>query len=236
MSGPQDAADGISPFRFDPSGYLRIKAWFDSTRNHWRTGLLSSLGDAGAGFSVANGYYECRMWIPRAGGTWPAFWLETNNAWDSKRTTNAIEIDIAELYGDQAFHDPTHTDFTTVCHQQMHDWTPTGGNIAPPGSGQATTVIDPATGKKIDFAAGWHTYACLVQGSSITWYIDDQPTFMLPMPADGVNQPFFVMVDLALGGGWPIDDMPSPSPNANPPGFNRYPQELAIAWIRVYAH
>jgi len=59
---------------------------------------------------------------------------------------------------------------------------------------------------------------------------------MLSMPADGVNQPFFVMVDLALGGGWPIDDMPSPSPNANPPGFNRYPQELAIAWIRVYAH
>lgn len=232
FSGPVDAGDGVSPFRIDQSGHLRIKAWFDSTKNHWRSGLLSTVGDQGAGFALANGYYECCMWIPKAGGTWPAFWLETLNTWTRSRTTNAVEIDVAELYGDQTFKDPAHTGFTSVCHQVVHEWTPTGGQ--PYSAGQATTVLDPATGVSVDFASGWHTFGCQISGSTIIFSIDGAQTFITPMPASGVNQPFYLMIDLAMGGGWPINDLPGVSANANPPGRN-YPQELAIAWVRAYA-
>lgn len=235
FSGPQDARDGISPFRIDPSGFLRIKTWFDSTANHLRSGLLSTLDYTGKGFSLANGYYEVSVCVPRAGGTWPSFWMETVNTYNKARTTNAVEIDVFEIYGDQTFHTPSNTGFTTIAHQTVHDWTPTGGQPAGTGASFAATEKDPTTGKPVDFAVGWHSFGCLIAGSSITYYIDGTPTFVTPMPVDGVNQPFYMMLDLAEGGGWPIDDNPSPSPNANPPGWNTYPQELAVQYIRAYA-
>ena len=52
ISSPFSASEGI----------LTIKAYKDSkNKNHWRSGLLSSVDTHGKGFSVALGDFECRM-------------------------------------------------------------------------------------------------------------------------------------------------------------------------------
>ncbi len=223
FSGPQDASDHVSPFFINSDdGHLSIRAWFDSTWNHtghWRSGLLSSVGTSGVGFAIANGYYEISMHIPSARGMWPAFWLETQNTYTRSRTTPAVEIDVAELYGSDG-NGPANV--VTICHQVVHVWSPTGQQTY--ATGHSATVTD-ATGKIVDLSKGYHRYGVLIDGSLLTFFIDGVQKFVTPMPPEGVNQPFYVLVDLAMGAGWPIDDL-----------MNPYPQELEIAWIRVYGH
>ena len=87
-----------SPFSIK-NGILNITAWKDRTnKNHWRSGLLSSVDRSGAGFAQALGYYEARMQLPTGPGVWPAFWLDGLGSFKTPKTKTA-EVDILEEYG-----------------------------------------------------------------------------------------------------------------------------------------
>ena len=50
----------------------------------------------------------------------------------------------------------------------------------------------------------WHTYGASVSPSGTTFFIDGQVVATAPQ-VDDQGAPMFFLVDLALGGGWPVD-------------------------------
>jgi beta-glucanase (GH16 family) len=200
FTGPNEP-NTPSPFSVS-NGILTITAYQDQkNKNHWRSGLLSSVDTRGNGFSVALGYFECSMKLPSGAGVWPAFWLAGLNGVDRHRTTNAAEIDVLEEYGVDS----------TIAHQVIHVWKPSGGQSY--STGKANTL----QGMTTDF----HVYGCLIAKDFIHFYFDGLQIWQTPTPPEAL-EPLYVMVNLALGGGWPIDRTPNPS-------------HLDIHYIRVYA-
>jgi beta-glucanase (GH16 family) len=49
----------------------------------------------------------------------------------------------------------------------------------------------------------WHTYGVSVSPTVNTFYVDDRVVATAPQVAGG-GAPMFFLVNLALGGGWPI--------------------------------
>jgi beta-glucanase (GH16 family) len=200
FSGPADGKgpDGnpMSPFSV-AGGILTITAWRDTTRqNHWRSGLLASVDTQGRGFSQAMGYWECRMKCPSGPGVWPAFWL---NGVGGIKKGPAAEIDILEAYGVDM----------TIAHQNVHLWN-TAHDM---GLGHST--------KMADLSAGWRVFSCLIDNARIHFYIDGQEVWNTPAYREA-KLPLYVIIDLALGGGWPSDKTPNPS-------------KLLVDYVRVYA-
>lgn len=68
---------------------------------------------------------------------------------------------------------------------------------------------------------GFHTYGALIKTDYVHFYFDGVEQWKTPTPPEA-KEPLYVMVDLALGGGWPIDKTPDPS-------------YLYVQYVRVYA-
>jgi hypothetical protein len=170
------------------TGVLTVKAWFDTVSNHWRSGLLSSLNPQAVGFSQALGYWECELHWMGGLGTWPAFWLNGLGGLKTPKT-NVAEIDILEAYGA----------YPSIAHQAVHVWTPSGGQTTSAGH-QMTH----------DLTSAPHIFSCLINADLIHYYIDGQQVWSTPTPPEAM-QPLYCMVDLALGGGFPITNTPNPS-------------------------
>lgn len=143
------------------------------------------------------------MLAPAAPGTWPAFWmLPSPNLVEPQPVV--AEIDAVELYG----HDPTAACHTTHEYRQGKH----GGGIARCGQRHDTTRS----------ALSWHTYAVSVSPVEVTFFIDGRQVASAPQVGGG-GDPMFFLVDLALGGGWPIK-MESVQDRA----------ELYVDFVRVY--
>ena len=56
----------------------------------------------------------------------------------------------------------------------------------------------------------FHDYGVLVEEDFITFYFDQSEIRKVPTPKES-RVPLYLMVDLALGGGWPTDQTPDPS-------------------------
>jgi beta-glucanase (GH16 family) len=56
----------------------------------------------------------------------------------------------------------------------------------------------------------FHTYGAMVDEKEIAWYFDGIEIWRQKTPKEG-HVPLYIMVDLAMGGGWPIDKAISPS-------------------------
>jgi hypothetical protein len=167
---------GVRP---KPHGYVDPQGW---GRTHIG-GLLASARQGGSGVSAQYGYFEARMLAPAAAGTWPAFWLLPSDNLVRPQPTVA-EIDAVELYG----HEPT-----GAC-QSTHEYT-AGRDGGAARCGRRFT--DERT------ALAWHTYGVSVTPSEIVFYIDGREVTRSPQ-VEGGGAPMFFLVDLALGGGWPI--------------------------------
>jgi beta-glucanase (GH16 family) len=189
FTGPSENATTPDPFNIS-NGILTIKAYQDPMiNNHWRSGLLSSLASDGSGFSLALGYWECRMMLPSGLGVWPAFWLDGVAGIKKNRTVNSPEIDILEAFGVDM----------TVAHHYVHVWTPKTEDV---------WHVSLAT-IGINLANSWHVYGCLVNTDYIHFYLDGKEVSKTPTPKEA-TLPLYVMVDLALGGPFPVD-LPSPT-------------------------
>ncbi|MGO7179554.1 glycoside hydrolase family 16 protein [Rhizobium brockwellii] len=180
-----DPAPGF-PFTTD-QGILKIEArkGADGT---WRSGLLSSVNPKGEGFSQQFGYFEARMKLPPGKGVWPAFWLIGLD-----RTKYTAEIDVLEYYGRAPY------EFS----MGFHIWRQSQG-------GENTTGGNWKTVPEGSLNNEYHTYGVDIQADKTSFYLDRQFIWSFDTPKE-FHMPFYPLVNLALGSGWPIDETPNPS-------------------------
>ena len=174
------------PFATGPDG-LTITAR-KAANGKWESGLLSSTDGHGNGFAQAGGYFEARMKMPAGPGVWPAFWLVADGD-----PTYKAEIDIVEYYGHA-------TDRYEV---NLHLW-PKAKDVK--AEGQGATIPE----KTDSLTSAFHTYGAELSDDEIVFYLDRREIKRMPAPP-AASRPMAVLVNLALGSGWPIDKTPDPS-------------------------
>ncbi|HET7412267.1 MAG TPA: glycoside hydrolase family 16 protein [Pararhizobium sp.] len=170
------------------NGILRIEAR-KGKDGKWHSGLLASTNPKGEGFSQKYGYFEARMKLPPGKGVWPAFWLVGLD-----RSHFTAEIDVIEYYG----RDPTHI------HSAWHIWRKKG---EPGKSRKGVHLTEVPAGSLSD---SFHTYGVDISPKKVTYYFDRKEVWQIDTPKE-FNMPFYPLVDLGLGAGWPIDETPNPS-------------------------
>jgi beta-glucanase (GH16 family) len=181
------------------NGILRIEARKDPAfaatdpyKRPWSAGLLSSNDAHGKGFSLQYGYFEMRAKMPPGPGVWPGFWLSSSFDRKDKGAgkDGSVEIDIVEYYG----HSPSAYTAT------VHVWEPK------PHRGVGQTI----TTRPNEVAEKFNTYGALVEPASITMYFNGIAVWKTATP-EAHNKPLMILLNLALGSGWPIDKTPNPS-------------------------
>jgi len=196
-------ADPRSDFPFTvKDGILRIEAR-KNENGKWFSGLLASNDPLGNGFSQQYGYFEMRAKLPPGPGVWPAFWLcsSYNRKDKTAGRDGSVEIDVLEYYG------RTPCSFTAT----VHIWRPK------PHRSEGTTI----TTKSYEVSSGFHSYGCMIDPQQITMYFDGIEVWWSKTPPEH-NKPLMVLLNLALGPGWPIDKTPNPS-------------VMEVDYVRVYA-
>jgi len=186
--GDAQFADPVQGFPFTVSdGLLRIEARKDST-GKWQSGLLSSADENGRGFSLQYGYFEMRAKLPPGPGVWPAFWLGTIA--DNTKSPG-VEVDVIEYYG----HSPD--GYQTNVHVWPEPEVPryhAHDVRVPPNS----------------LTDGFNTYGVMVTPEWIICYLNGKEVSRDKTPAEH-RRPLHVLLNLALGSGFPINDTPNPS-------------------------
>jgi beta-glucanase (GH16 family) len=196
----------------DGQGHLVITARRDNPANYncWygRCQYTSARILTADKFTQAYGRFEARLKIPRGQGIWPAFWMLGNDI-GSAGWPNSGEIDIMENVGREP----------GTVHGSLHGPGYSGGN---PLTGQYTLPGGRA------LADDFHTFAVDWAPDSITWYIDGIQ-YSRKTPADAgsnrwvFNHPFFMILNVAVGGAWP----------GSPDGSTSFPQTMTIDYVRV---
>jgi hypothetical protein len=205
--------------------YLRIRA--DEKKNS--AGLISSLFNDDHGIKAAAPcYFECRFVGPNAIGTWPAFWLLTDYPSARKNGTPekeiaADELDIIEAYGGEGLGSPNSFDRFQI--------TPHAWNQSKTARDAATKAYadlhNPASLKKAGIPSTWyetfHTYGCKITETDTIYYVDDIEVGRHKTLEVSKKQPFFFLINLATGGGWPVD-------------LSRYDgrADMYVDYVRVY--
>jgi beta-glucanase (GH16 family) len=160
-------------------------------------------------FSQAYGRFEARIRIPAGPGLWPAFWLLGDNI-KSVGWPSCGEIDIMENIGREP----------AIAHGTIHGPGYSGGK----GIGSPYAL---ASGR---FADDYHVFAAEWEPNQIRFYVDDH-LYATRTPADlppgtkwVYDHPFYVILDLAIGGGWP----------GSPDNTTVFPQTMLVDYVRVY--
>lgn len=155
-------------------------------------------------FSQTYGYFEMRAELPSGAGLWPAFWLlPVDKSWPP-------EIDALETFG--AKNPANGQGGSTLIHYASH----TTNTLQSCGAWYNVGV---------DVTQGFHTYGVDWEPTGITYYFDGKPYVTCP-PNPQANKPFYILVNLAVGGpgSWPG------TPNAS----NTWAAEMKIDYIRAY--
>ncbi|GLX70579.1 hypothetical protein MU1_49250 [Paenibacillus glycanilyticus] len=188
-----DNSGANNPFAILGSQYLRIRAskapagtvdpmgW----NRTYTGGLLSSVRTDGTGVAATYGYFEARILMPAGKGTWPAFWLMSQNS-ISQGVPSTAELDTVEAYGQ----DPS-----GAC-QAKHWWA---------GSPEMhETHCSSSNFTFGDNASTWHIYGTKITPTDTIYYIDNVEVWR-HATFEQAKTPMYFMLNLALGGGWPID-------------------------------
>ena len=169
------------------NGVLRVEARKEAD-GKWRSGLLASVDPSGSGFSQRLGYFEFRAKFPAGSGVWPAFWLIANSDPHA-----SAELDVVEYYGS----------VPDAYQSVIHLWPKDPGEQPL----EQRFVNNVASGSLCD---DFHRYGVDVSRDWTRFYFDGlEVARATAQPVD--RGPFFILIDLALGGGWPIDETPNPS-------------------------
>lgn len=163
------------------------------------------------------GRFECRAKVPKGHGYLPAFWLMANDENLYGQWPRCGEIDCMEVMGQE-----TNKAYGTVHYGNPH------------AQSQGTYY----TGEnESDFSDDFHVFTCDWEPGKITWYVDGvkyheendwysttvgQGTLAYPAPFD---QPFYIILNLAVGGSW----VGNPNDETS---FENNPYE--IDYVRVY--
>ena len=161
-------------------------------------------------FSQQYGRFEARIKIPKGQGMWPAFWM-LGNSIDTAGWPGCGEIDIMENIGKEP----------GTVHSTLH-----APNYPPQGY---TAAYSLPNGQNL--ADDFHVFAVEWEPQQMRFYVDGdlyathtragspQPN---SWPFDA--QPFFLLLNLAVGGDWP----------GNPDKTTQFPQQMLVDYVRVY--
>lgn len=153
------------------------------------------------------GIFEVRAKLPKGRGTWPAIWMMSENM---KQWPDDGELDIMEHVGyNQGFiHATAHTKkYNHIINTQKTD----------------TLIVNDASEKFHVYKMDWNPEKIdvYVDDTKFYTYINTEKTY----DAWPFNQPFFMILNLAIGGNWGgkegIDD-------------TIFPQKFYIDYVRVY--
>ncbi|BAT59368.1 endo-1,3-1,4-beta-glycanase ExsH [Variibacter gotjawalensis] len=186
--GDATFADPANGFPFTvTNGVLRIEA--SKSSGQWQSGLLASVDAQGHGFSQQYGYFEMRAQLPSGAGVWPAFWLIGLD-----RSQFTAEIDVMEQHG-SALGDR----YSSAVHTWYRDGSQPSASVAKQHIVGANVMT-----------SGFHDYGVNVTPTSTIFYFDGQEVWRTATP-ESHKQPMYILLDLALGGGFPINQTPNPS-------------------------
>ncbi|MBI3854165.1 MAG: family 16 glycosylhydrolase [Planctomycetes bacterium] len=185
--------------------YLRIRA----SEKTQTAGLISSMKNDGSGVKVSLPcYFECRFIGPNGIGTWPGYWLMTDYMTDYKLKgdkTPCDELDIIEAYGGEGPRTPNSFDAYQI---SPHCWNQgeTGKAIEKKAY---EGMRNPIRMKKFGIPSTWyealHVYGCKVTETDTMYYCDNIEVGRHATLPICKEKPLFFMVNLATGGGWPVD-------------------------------
>jgi beta-glucanase (GH16 family) len=158
-------------------------------------------------FAWTYGRVEARMRLPYGNGIWPAFWMLGTDISEVGWPASG-EIDIMEFIGrepDRVYgtvHGPGYSGGSGVGH--YHNFQP---------------------GELKD---NFHVFAIEWEPEEIRWYVDEVQFFKITpesLPGKWVyDHPFFIILNLAVGGSWP----------GYPDESTVFPQFLYVDYVRIY--
>lgn len=153
--------------------------------------------------SFTYGKVEARIKLPSGQGLWPAFWMLGTNI-TSVGWPYCGEIDIMERVNNNAFVNGTvhwdaggHAEYGRV-----------SGNL--------------------DFSQ-YHTYSIEWDANYIRWFVDGNQFNEIYIQngtgnTEEFQKPFFLLLNLAVGGNWP----------GSPDGSTPFPAQMLVDYVRVY--
>ncbi|WUR78449.1 family 16 glycosylhydrolase [Streptomyces phaeochromogenes] len=203
---------GNNNAKLDGQGHLVIEARRENPNNYqcWygRCEYTSARLNTAGKFTTTYGRVEARLKVPRGQGMWPAFWMLGNDI-GQVGWPNSGEIDIMENVGFEP----------STVHGTLH-----GPSYS--GSGGIGAAYSLPGGQA--FADAFHTFAIDWSPDAVTWSVDGN-VYQRRTPADlggrqwVFNKPFFLILNLAVGGYWPGD----------PDGSTSFPQQLVVDEVKV---
>ncbi|GJG89268.1 hydrolase [Gemmatimonadetes bacterium T265] len=186
----------------------------DGKRFDFVSGRLDTRGKVEFTYGTA----AARMKLPAGAGLWPAFWALGTGPWPATG-----EIDVMENVGDptwvsSALHGPGYSGDTPLVRR------------APFPSGQDVT--------------GWHVYAVDWAADTLTFRVDGRAVYTVPRSAVerygrwAFDNPKFLILNLALGGGYPhaVNGAGAPYPGLPDATVRRIQSGAAVVlvdWVRV---
>jgi hypothetical protein len=203
---PMGGSFGSAPFRAPDSatkpfaieqkgGATALKITMDrNAAGQLESGIITSVYPDGSSKDKLDGnpygYYEVRMWLPEPEkGIWPAFWAIEKERLSATRD-HVWEIDVVEHYGAGM---PDR--YTT----NIHDWNWKGTTL----EGHTHTYDRNVVGNNV-LATGWHTYGVEITPTEMKFNFDGNVYHTMATPSTLNTDPIW-MINLAAGGGWPID-------------------------------
>ncbi len=156
------------------------------------------------------GRIDVRAKLPKGKGMWPAFWLIGANI-DSVGYPESGQINIAEMVGGNA-DGQDNAVYGTIYYDN-------NGSL---GYEAKTKRISDEI-----FNDRFHVFSIVWGQNKIEWLLNDVPYFeadITPAGRDAFKKPFFMIINLAVGGDWP----------GAPDQTTVFPQELEVDYIRYF--
>lgn len=160
-------------------------------------------------FEQEQGRFEARIKIPYGQGLWPAFWMLGNNI-STVGWPMCGEIDIMENIGREP--------------DKVH------GTVHGPGYSGGGGIGGPYTLDAGSFSDDFHVFAAEWTTNRIDFFVDDTlyktvtPDNLPPGRAWVFDHPFYMILNVAVGGNWPGD----------PDATTVFPQTMLVDYVRVY--
>lgn len=163
-------------------------------------------------FSQAYGRFEARIKIPYGQGMWPAFWMMGDDI-DKVGWPRCGEIDIMENIGKEP----------SKVHGSIHGPAASGS-----GTDDMTAIYTLPSSQR--FADGFHLFAVEWEPKAIRFYVDStlyetaRPSGLPKGSGWKFDHPFFLLLNLAVGGDWP----------GSPDSSTGFPRQMLVDYVRVY--
>ncbi|GGK80164.1 galactose-binding domain-containing protein [Mangrovihabitans endophyticus] len=209
QNGEQQYYTNNNNAAMDGSGHLVMTARKESAGGRDYTSHRMNTSNK---FHVQYGRIEARIKVPKGQGFWPAFWMMGADFLQGRPWPYNGEIDIMEVLGKDTF-----TSYSTL-HAPMYN----GGG----GYGQSYKLPNGA-----DLSNDFHTWAVEWDSKGMKFFLDNQQVFAASKDtventrgAWIYDHPFYLILNLAVGGDWP-----GPVDASTP-----FPSQMLVDYVRVY--